>query len=144
IVAGHTHSAMAHQVDGIAITEAYSNGRAFGRVDLTIDRHTRRVVSRRSLPPHDLCEREDPATGKCGPASDAALAPVEYEGAPVSPDAAVERALAPALEQVRALKAQPIGLVLETPIHRLLPASPLGNLVTDAFLPAVPGADRAG
>jgi 2',3'-cyclic-nucleotide 2'-phosphodiesterase (5'-nucleotidase family) len=141
IVAGHTHSAMAHQVDGIAITEAYSNGRAFGRVDLTIDRRTHKVVGRRSFPPHDLCEREDPATKKCGPPSDPALVPVQYEGAPVSRDAAVERALAPALEQVRALKTQPIGLVLETPIHRLLPASPLGNLVTDAYLAAVPGAD---
>ena len=45
--------------------------------------------------------------------------------------------------QVRALKAQPIGIVLETPIRRLLPASPLGNLVTDAYLAAVPGADVA-
>ena len=51
--------------------------------------------------------------------------------------------LAPALEQVRALKAQPIGIVLETPIRRLLPASPLGNLVTAAYLAAVPGADVA-
>ena len=61
----------------------------------------------------------------------------------MEPDAAVERVLAPALEQVRALKAQPIGIVLETPIRRLLPASPLGNLVTDAYLAAVPGADVA-
>ena len=76
----------------------------------------------------------DPTRRSCRP---------EYEGAPVEPDAAVERVLAPALEQVRALKAQPIGIVLETPIRRLLPASPLGNLVTDAYLAAVPGADVA-
>ena len=141
IVAGHTHAPMAHQVNGIAITEAYSNGRAFGRVDLTIDRRARTVVGRRSFPPRDLCEREDPVTKACGPRSDPALVPVEYEGAPVSPDADVERVLAPALEAVRVLKAQPIGLVLETPIRRALPASPLGNLVTDASLAAVPGAD---
>jgi 5'-nucleotidase len=143
IVAGHTHAAMAHQVEGIAITEAYSNGRAFGRVDLTIDRRTRAVVGQRVFPPRDLCEREDTATKKCGPRSDAALVPVEYEGAPVEPDAAIERVLAPALEEVRALKAQPLGVVLETPIRRLVPASPLGNLVTDAYLAAVPGADVA-
>jgi 5'-nucleotidase len=143
IVAGHTHAAMAHQVEGIAITEAYSNGRAFGRVDLSIDRRTRTVVGRRSFPPRDLCEREDPATKACGPRSDASLVAPEYEGAPVEPDAAVERVLAPALEQVRALKAEPIGVVLETPIRRLLPVSPLGNLVTDAYLAAVPGADVA-
>ena len=67
IVAGHTHAAMAHQVEGIAITEAYSGGRAFGRIDLTIDRRTRAVVGRRSFPPRDLCEREDPATKACDP-----------------------------------------------------------------------------
>ena len=33
--------------------------------------------------------------------------------------------------------------MLETPIRRLVPASPLGNLVTDAYLAAVPGADVA-
>jgi 2',3'-cyclic-nucleotide 2'-phosphodiesterase (5'-nucleotidase family) len=143
IVAGHTHAAMAHQVEGIAITEAWSNGRAFGRVDLSIDRRTRTVVGRRSFPPRDLCEREDPATKACGPRSDAALVAPEYEGAPVEPDAAVEQVLAPALEEVRALKAQPIGVVLETPIRRLLPTSPLGNLVTAAYLAAVPGADVA-
>jgi 2',3'-cyclic-nucleotide 2'-phosphodiesterase (5'-nucleotidase family) len=143
IVAGHTHAAMAHQVEGIAITEAYSNGRAFGRVDLSIDRRTRTVVGRRSFPPRDLCERENPATKACGPRSDAAFVAPEYEGAPVEPDAAVERVLAPALEEVRALKAQPLGLVLETPIRRLGPASPLGNLVTDAILASVPGADIA-
>jgi 2',3'-cyclic-nucleotide 2'-phosphodiesterase (5'-nucleotidase family) len=143
IVAGHTHAAIAHQVEGIAITEAYSNGRAFGRVDLSIDRRTRTVVGRRSFPPRDLCERENPTTKACGPRSDAALVAPEYEGAPVEPDAAIEQVLAPALEQVRTLKAEPIGVVLETPIRRLLPVSPLGNLVTDAYLAAVPGADVA-
>ena len=66
IVAGHTHAGMAHQVEGIAITEAFSGGRAFGRIDLTIDRRTRKVLGRRSFPPRDLCEREDPATNACG------------------------------------------------------------------------------
>ncbi len=141
IVAGHTHAAIAHQIEGIAITEAYSGGRAFGRIDLTIDRRTRAVVGRRSFPPRDLCEREDPATKACDPRSNAALVPAEYEGAPVTPDAAVERVLAPALEAVRALKAKPIGVVLETPIRRLQPESPLGHLVTDALLASVAGAD---
>jgi 2',3'-cyclic-nucleotide 2'-phosphodiesterase (5'-nucleotidase family) len=143
IVAGHTHAAMAHQVEGIAITEAYSNGRAFGRIDLSIDRRTRKVLDRRSFPPRDLCERENAATKTCGSGSDSALVPAEYEGALVTPDADVERVLAPALEAVRVLKAEPIGVVLETPIRRLQPASPLGNLVTDAMLATAPGADIA-
>lgn len=143
IVAGHTHAAMAHQVEGIAIIEAYSGGRAFGRVDVTIDPRTRTVLGRRHFPPRDLCEREDPATKACGPASNAALAPVVYEGAVVRPDPAIERLLEPALTEVRTLKAQPLGVTLPAPIRRLQPVSPLGNLVTDALLAAVPGADVA-
>ena len=34
IVAGHSHAPVGHMVEGIAITEAYSGGRAFGRIDL--------------------------------------------------------------------------------------------------------------
>jgi 5'-nucleotidase len=132
VVAGHTHAAIAHQVQGIPITEAYSNGRAFGRIDLTIDRGSKKVVGRRSFPPIDLV-------------------PGDYEGAAVRPDAAVERVLAPALEAVRSVKSRPIGVVLETPIRRVVPpsaearagppVSPLGLLFSDAMLAAVPGAD---
>ena len=143
IVAGHTHAAMAHQIEDIAVIEAYSSGRAFGRVDVTIDPRTRAVLDRRHFPPRDLCEREDPATKACGPASNAALAPVLYEGAAVQPDPAIERLLEPALTEVRTLKAQPLGVTLPAPIRRLQPVSPLGNLVTDALLASVPGADIA-
>jgi 5'-nucleotidase len=148
IVAGHTHAAMAHQVNGIAIIESMSGGRAFGRVDLTVDRRTGAVKARRSFPPRELCEREDPTTKACGPTSNPALVEAHYEDAPIRADATVAGLLAPVLDEVRALKARPIGLVLETPIRRVaqttpLPSSPLGNLVTDAYLAAVPNADIA-
>ena len=144
IAAGHTHATIAHQVEGIAITEAFSGGRAFSRVDLSIDRRTNTVTGKRSFPPRDLCAREDPNTRTCDPAADAgALVQAEYENAPVIPDAAIDRVLAPALEQVRLLKARSIGIGLDTPIRRLAPISPLGQLFTDALLAAVPGADVA-
>jgi 2',3'-cyclic-nucleotide 2'-phosphodiesterase (5'-nucleotidase family) len=142
IVAGHSHAGIAHQVEGIAITEAFSGGRAFSRVDLTIDRRTNTVTSKRSFPPRDLCAREDPTTRTCGPAADAwTLVQAEYENAPVIPDAEIDRMLAPSLEQVRLVKARSIGIVLDTPVRRLAPVSPLGQLFTDALLAAVPGAD---
>lgn len=144
IVAGHTHAAIAHEVEGIAITEAFSGGRAFGRVDLAVDRRANRVARTRIFSPRDLCAREDPTTRTCPPAAAAGtLVQAEYENAPVIPDAAIERVLAPALEQARTLKARPIGIVLDTPIRRLEPDSPLGNLFTDALLASVPGADVA-
>ena len=142
IVAGHTHAAIGHQVEGIAITEAFTGGRAFGRVDLTIDRRTHAVTGARSFAPRDFCAREDPATRRCDPGSSSGnLVPAEYENAPVLADPVIERVLAPALERVRALKAQPIGVVLDTPIRRLGPDSPLGHLVTDALVAAAPGAE---
>src|SRR5262249_23567395 len=110
---------------GIPITEANSGGRSFGRIDLQVDRTTRRVISRTSFAPLDL-------------------APGTYEGAAVAPDAKIEAVLAPAVEGARALKASPVGITLGTPIRRAgSPESPLGNFFTDAYLAAVPGADVA-
>ena len=125
LIAGHTHAGMAHEVAGIRIAEAYSGGRAFGRVDLTIDRTTKDVLSKKSFAPQDLVAGT-------------------YEGAPVVRDAAITRVLAPAVAAARDLKARPIPIVLDGPIRRAgTPESPLGNLFTDAFLSAVPGADVA-
>ncbi len=144
IVAGHTHSTIAHLVDGIAITEAFSSGRAFGRVDLSVDRRTNSVTSKRIFAPRDLCARENPTTLRCDPAvASGTLVQAEYENAPVLPDAGIDRVLAPALAQIRTLKERPVGIVLGTSIRRLTPDSPLGNLFTDALLAAVPGADVA-
>jgi 5'-nucleotidase len=124
IIAGHTHAGVGHVVAGTPISEAMSGGRAFGRIDLVVDRRAGRVQSSRVFPPQDL------TTG-------------EYEGAAVSADAAVDRVLAPALEQVRALKARPLDVTLDTPVRRLTPESPLSNLFTDALLASMPGADVA-
>jgi len=146
IVAGHVHEAVAHQIDGIAISEAYSNGRAFGRVDLHVDRGTKRVVDKRSFAPRELCARVDPGTTTCGPEPPSApRVAAEYEGAPIAPDQAVARAIAPAVEAATAQKAMPLGVTLETPIANVVRngESALGNLFTDAFLEAVPGAEIA-
>lgn len=146
IVAGHTHAAMAHDVDGIAITQAFSGGRAFGRVDLTVDRTTGRVTGRRIFPPRDLCAHEDPATHGCADVASAAKGLVEpqYEGIAVAPDPKIADVLVPALERVRALKAGAVGVFLETPMRRMAGVdSPLGNLFTDAMLDSVTGSDLA-
>ena len=144
IVAGHTHAGMAHEVQGIAIIESFAGGRAFGRVDLVFDRGTRRITDKRIFPPRDLCARADPVTGGCeiAPVPSPSSVSAEYEGLPVSPDPSIVEVLAPALESVRALKARPVGIHLETPIRRHAGAdSPLGNLFTDALREAVSGAD---
>ena len=131
ILAGHTHAGIAHEVSGIPIAEAYSRGRAFSRVDLVIDRATRRVREHHIMPPTDICARANARTGQCVPQGPLA----RYEGAEVASDGAIERILAPAVEEARALRSKPLGVVLDTPIGRGVdgPRSPLGQLFVDAM-----------
>lgn len=150
IVAGHTHSGLAHQVEGIAITEAHSGGRAFGRVDVVVDRRTHRVADVRLFPPRELCTQENPATQTCDAAAERAgpLVAARYEGRVVSPDPAIVAAMEPALQRVRALQATHLGVFLDTPVRRVSDRpddleSPLGNLFADAIRESVPGADVA-
>ena len=143
IIAGHAHSGMAHEVSGIAIIEAYMGGRAFGRVDLLIDRSTRRVLEHRIFAPRDLCARVDPGTDRCDPeGSSRGRIRAEYEGAPVVPDQAVARSIAPAVQEAESQKKMPLGVMLPAPIRRAGGGdSPLGNLFADAYRAGAPGAD---
>ncbi len=146
IVAGHSHAGMAHMASGVAIIESFSGGRTFGRVDVTIDRASKRITDKRVFPPHDLCERVNPSTSRCADADagEANSAPAEYEGRAVEPDEEVAAVLTPAIDRVRDVKAETLGVVLDTPIRiGNDPESPLGNLFTNVLLQAVPGADIA-
>ena len=117
IVAGHRHQGIAHDVNGIAVTAAYSNARAFSRVDFTVDRKTGTLVDRRIYPPQPIRQGQS------------------YEGLPVVPNEAVVAIVAEAEQVAAQLKAESLGVSLETPIlHRERPESPLGNLFTDAVL----------
>ncbi len=132
IAAGHTHQAVAHEVAGIAIVEAYALGRAFGRVDVAFDRRAGAVVQRTIFPPRDICVPQAQGAG-CGARGRAGAAEETYEGRELAPDDAIEAAMAPALARVHALQATPLGVVLDTPIPRAAaPDSPLGNLFADA------------
>ena len=148
IIGGHTHAGMAHEVAGIPVTQAFSGGRAFDRIDLTVDRKTRRVTGHRIFAPHDLCEREDPVSHACGPLPDdessARRVPARYEGQVVTASADIAGILEPAIQRVRALKATSLGVLIETPLRRGQSSeSALGNLFTDAFRASVKGADVA-
>jgi 5'-nucleotidase len=148
IVAGHTHSAMAHEVNGIPIVEANSLGQAFGRIDLTIDRATRRRVSARPYAPHELCLQVEPGTSTCAPTTPGAALgrrePARYEGRVVEVDQAIVEAMEPEMARVREMRALPIGITIDGGIGRAGEfESPLGNLFADAVLASSPGADVA-
>ena len=141
IVAGHTHRAVAHEVAGIPIVQAYSHGRAFARLDLTVERGNG-VVAARPFPPQAVCAAVADDGWSC--ATDDGT-PASYEAAPVRPDASIVAAMQPELERVNRWRAEPLGVTLETPLPRNPDGieSPLGNLFADAILAAVPGADLA-
>ncbi len=139
IVAGHTHAAMAHLVNGVAVIESYANGRAFGRVDLRINEAG--VVTGKTIsPPRDLCPLGDDGA----PVAAAACAPGEYEGKPVAISARIASLIAPAEVQARKLEAKPLGVELVGEVTASYDKeSALGNLFVDLMLAAIDGADVA-
>src|SRR6185503_3682915 len=126
ISAGHTHQAMAQDVAGIAVVEAYSGGRSFSRVDLTVNRSSGAVVSKKIFPPRDV------TAGR-------------YENRAVAPDAATAAAIAPAVRRALTIKNQRLGVHVDTPFVRgdQQNETSLADLITDAMLASVPGADVA-
>jgi 5'-nucleotidase len=133
IFGGHTHAAVAQIVNGVPIVEAYARGRAFSRIDITLDGATHHPLSSKVFPPHDLCPKL--ADGGDCPLSD-------YEGQAVVEDPAVLAAIQPALEKADQVRNTPLGTTLSEPIvgeHDR--ESPLGNLFADLLREALKGAD---
>jgi 2',3'-cyclic-nucleotide 2'-phosphodiesterase (5'-nucleotidase family) len=139
IVAGHTHAAIAHRIDDIAVIESYSSGRAFGRVDLRIspDGH---VTSAKIHKPRSLCAGE----GEGNPMPVAQCKPGEYEGKPVAPVAEVQKIVDEAVEIAGKRRREPLGVTLTATVTKSYGTeSAEGNLFTDLMLAAQPGAHVA-
>jgi 5'-nucleotidase len=135
IVAGHTHAQLAQRVNGIPIIEAYSNGRAFGRADVSVARDPRQRPTVRLYPPHMLCE-------------DTLDKPVctseSYEASSVMRDEHVLAAIANDLARAKTEREQPLGVQVSSAVTRASTTeSALNNLVADLILQAAPGADAA-
>jgi len=144
IVAGHRHEGIAHEVAGIPIIASYWRGRAFGRIDLLVDRATGRVQRHRIFPPREVCAREDPGSGECMDGSHSTGRPARYEGRPVVASEEIARVLAPAVARVRTLKERPLNAEIEDTLPlSSRDESPLGNLVADWMRAVVPTADAA-
>lgn len=134
IVAGHTHQAIAKRVAGIPIIQSYSNGRAFGRVDLTVERATGKVLASQLEEPHEICPSSTPQT--CKPGS--------YLGQPVEKDQALEALLAPAFANARQRSEEQLGVELARSMpHNRAQETALGNLLADLMRAARPDADVA-
>jgi 5'-nucleotidase len=128
IVGGHTHRGMAHVVNRVPVIQSFANGVALGRADITVDLSTRRVQGVRVLAPRSLCagQRGEPDASRCAPAP--------YEGATVTPDESVARAIAPAVARAEGIRARELGVTLPGGLDtRYDRESPLPNLLALAM-----------
>ena len=140
IVAGHTHQPMAHFINGIAVTSAFSRTFAFDRVDYSVDRASGQVLELKIFPPQINCPAYSRQTDECEwTETDPDLVrPAVYEGQQVRATPELEAIAARARAHTKAIKSESMGVLLETPILLSDSAeSPLANLFTDAILEEV-------
>ena len=143
-VGGHTHAGVAHRIAGVAVIESFSNGRAFGRVDLKIAPDGRgganiapdgRVTASEIHKPHSICgeiDRQAPIA-QCRPG--------EYEGRPVVPDPAVQQIAAEALARSAVRRSEKLGVKLLKVVGAAYATeSAEGNWFCDLMLAARPEA----
>ena len=130
IVAGHTHQAVAKRVAGIPIIQSYCNGRAFGRVDLTVERKSGKVVASHLEEPHDLC-----LTGR-----DETCRPSDYEGSSVQASQAILELNAPAFAAAKDKGNDFLNVEVLHPLpHNRKQETALGNLLADLMRAYHPG-----
>jgi 5'-nucleotidase len=139
IFGGHTHQGVAGVVAGIPVVQAFDYGRAFSRIDLTVERRTGRVVPGGVViqPLTEICAQVTDEVASCAPsrARGRQVVPARYEGRPVVPDAKVQAVIAADVQKVVELRERRVGIRLETPIGRTSSRaeSPLGHLVADVI-----------
>ncbi len=133
LIGAHTHRAIAHRVNGIAVVQSYAYGSSFGRVDVRVDPSTGEAVVLRVHPPQAMCEKRE---GACEPGA--------YEGSPVQPSAAVRAAVEADIEKAEAKRREPIGVTLSAELSRRgEPSSPLGDQLAAWMLEVRPQAQVA-
>ena len=138
VIAGHTHAAIAHRIDGMAVIESYSSGRAFGRVDLRVtETHVSAVTIYK---PEVMC----PLDSEGNPQRLSECHPVDYEGHTVVPDPDVQKIVDEALARTDKQRNESLGVNLSGPITKAYKTeSSEGNWFTDLMLAARPDAEVA-
>jgi 5'-nucleotidase len=139
VVAGHTHRAVGHFVNGTPVIETSALGRSFGLISLELDPTTRRplAAATRIEAEVPLCERVVEGTTRCDAAALARgkpLVPASFHGQPLHPDPAMQQRLAPALAAVAEAQAMSLGVTVPVTLHRNGNGeSPLGSAAADAL-----------
>jgi len=140
VVAGHTHGVIAHRINGTPVIESYGLGRFFSTIELFVDPATRKVIPTKTVmtPVIPLCETVDSTTNSCdfrvlrGKPVNAVAA--TFMGKPITTDARVAALLDPALQQVKELQEQSLGLSVPKTLGRDYEnESMLGSFLADSL-----------
>lgn len=141
IAAGHAHYGIAHRVNGIAVVEAYEQGRAFSRVDLHVDA-AGRVADAVIHRPQPICDGRTLQNITSWAAD--ACAPPDYEGRPVRQDTRLIDVIRHDIDAAARRRAQLLGVDAPHAYpHSTRDESPASNLVVDLLRASHPGADVA-
>lgn len=139
VVAGHTHALIGHFVKGTPVIENGALGRYFGTVEFFIDPQTKKVLTDKTQL-HvgiEVCETMDKATGSCDARRlDGPITPVpaRFRGRDVTPDPAVQAALAPAEAQAAELQRRPLDIKVPVTLGRNYEdESALGDFLADSL-----------
>ena len=138
MVAGHTHAAVAKKIDGVAVIESLSSGRAFGRVDVTMtDGH---VAGVKIFPPQLIC----PLDAEHNPVPVANCHPEPYEGKQVQADPMIQKIADEAIARAGAHRAEQLGVTFTTAMTKAYRTeSAEGDWFTELMLAAQPRAQVA-
>ena len=138
MIAGHTHAAVAKKIDGVAVIESLSSGRAFGRIDVTLT--SGHIDSVKIFPPQLICPL-DPEHNAVPVAS---CHPEPYEGRPIQADPAVQKIADDAIAHAGARRAEQLGVTFTTALTKAYRTeSAEGDWFTDLMLAAQPRAQVA-
>ncbi len=145
VFVGHRHAWFANLIDGVAVVESGSYGRALSRVDLWVDPATGRAERARTRVSRvDLCQLQPAEGSSClDPRAAGPWTPARYEGVIVEPDPRIEEILAPYRDEVAVLCRDTLATAARTIGRGRDGETAAGNLVTDAMRFAVDGADVA-
>ena len=126
-------AAIAHRINGIAVIESYSSGRAFGRVDLRVTQtHVSAVTIHK---PEVIC----PLDKELNAVPPAECHPSPYEGKPVAPDPAVQKIVDEALARAGERRGEKLGVTLAGAITKAYGAESIeGNWFTDLMIASSP------
>lgn len=141
VIAGHTHAALGHYVQGTPVIETTGLGRTFGIIELFVDPSSRKVLTDRTVirPNIPICARIDELTSGCSvrqlrEASEVKLVDATFMGKPVVKDAQLEAMIAPAIARVEVEQRRKLGIRARDHFGRNYEAeSALGSMLADTL-----------